>query len=161
MNKLKGCGAMRGFTLIELMIVVAVIGILAAIAYPAYTDSVLKGKRAQARTALMELMQQQERYMTQYNTYLQFGTNIATGVTTPVSASSTFKVYSGDNSSSPAYWLSADKCGNQPITDCVLLTATPTPAGADAAVGPLTLSSTGAKTCKIASTDAKFRLCWP
>ena len=44
----------RGFTLIELMIVVAIVAILAAIAYPAYTESVRKGRRAEARTALAE-----------------------------------------------------------------------------------------------------------
>ena len=66
---------LQGFTLIELMIVVAVVGVLAAIAYPAYTDSVLKGRRAQARAALTELLQQQERYMTQNNCYLGFSNN--------------------------------------------------------------------------------------
>lgn len=159
MNHIKKRASMGGFTLIELMIVVAVIGILAAIAYPAYTDSVLKGRRAQARTALLDLMQQQERYMTQRNSYLVFSTDATTGVTNPASAASTFKVYSGDSSTKPAYWLSAGTCGSQAITECVLLTATPT--ATDATVGPLTLSSTGAKTCNIASTDAKFKLCWP
>ena len=77
----------RGFTLIELMIVVAVIGIVAAVAYPAYTDSILKGRRAQARAALAELVQQQERYMTQRNCYVGFTTNSSTGAATAAAPS--------------------------------------------------------------------------
>lgn len=62
----------RGFTLIELMIVVAVIAILAAIAYPSYADSVRKGRRGQAKTDLLEVAQLLERYRTVNNSYQGF-----------------------------------------------------------------------------------------
>jgi len=51
-----------GFTLIELMVVVAIIGVLAAIAYPSYTTSVQKSKRTGAKVAVMEVAQAQERF---------------------------------------------------------------------------------------------------
>jgi type IV pilus assembly protein PilE len=162
MTNIKKRASVRGFTLIEMMVVVAVIGILAAIAYPAYKESVLKGKRAQARTALLELMQQQERYMTQYNTYLDFSTS-STGAVTALTATLPttfpFKNYAGESSTIATYWISAASCSGQ-IRDCVVLTAVPQVT--DSVVGSLSLSSTGAKTCSgVTSTDAKFRLCWP
>ncbi len=51
----------RGFTLMELMIVVVVVAILSMVAYPAYTQFVQKGRRTQAKAALMENMQLFER----------------------------------------------------------------------------------------------------
>lgn len=62
------CG---GFTLIELMIVVAVIAILAAIAYPSYQDSVRKSRRADAKGVLLEAAQWMERFYTENNRYDQ------------------------------------------------------------------------------------------
>jgi type IV pilus assembly protein PilE len=58
-----------GFTLIELMIVVAIVGILAAIAYPSYQEQVRKGRRADAMAQLVTLAQAYERYYTSNNTY--------------------------------------------------------------------------------------------
>jgi type IV pilus assembly protein PilE len=59
----------RGFTLIELMIVVAVIGILAAVAYPSYTDSVRKSRRSDGLAALMNGQLLQEKYRANNPTY--------------------------------------------------------------------------------------------
>jgi len=142
-----------GFSLIELMIVVAVIGILAAVAYPSYTNSVMKGKRAEGRAALAELLQQQERYMTQNNTYLSF-TNAA-GTTTPAAAATTFKVFSGDSLAKSAYLLKASVCdGTTAIRDCVMVEAVPT--FTDAEAGTLQMLSSGSKSC----TGTKTSVCW-
>lgn len=59
----------RGFTLIELMVALAIAGILAAIAYPAYTKQMQKGRRADALAALTSIMQAQERYRANVSSY--------------------------------------------------------------------------------------------
>lgn len=67
----------KGFTLIELMIVVAIVGILATVAYPSYTSHVDRSKRSEAIASLYTLAAGQERFYTisnRYETALEFGT---------------------------------------------------------------------------------------
>ena len=148
-----------GFTLIELMIVVAIVAILASIAYPAYTSSIIKGRRAQGRTALAELLQQQERFMTQTNGYCLFSNSGGTITATPTSSCSApvpFKTFSGDNAAGPAYYLSASLCSGTTFTfrECVQLQADPIQSDLEA--GSLQMLSTGTKTC----TGTKTSVCW-
>jgi type IV pilus assembly protein PilE len=160
------CGANRrrsmGFTLIELMIVVAIVALLAAIAYPAYTDSVVKGKRGQGRTVLMDLLQQQERYLSQSGSYMSFAAG-GTGTNGTIRSASAdvggqtipFKSISGDDASSPAYLLGAEACpGGLLLNECVRVFAQPT--FVDAAVGTLQIQSTGLKSC----TGSNSAKCW-
>ncbi|NRA84826.1 MAG: type IV pilin protein [Gammaproteobacteria bacterium] len=59
----------NGFTLIELMIVVAILGILTTIAYPSYRDYILKSERAVAQVSLVSLSHSMERFYSENNTY--------------------------------------------------------------------------------------------
>ncbi len=59
----------KGFTLIELMIVIAVVGILAAVAYPSYTDYVIRAKRGDAKAALLAVQIAEEKYRANNTTY--------------------------------------------------------------------------------------------
>jgi type IV pilus assembly protein PilE len=65
----------RGFTLIELMIVVAVVAILASVAYPSYTEFVERARRKDATASMLEAQQFAERYFTEKKTYV--GVNVA------------------------------------------------------------------------------------
>ena len=72
----------RGFTLLELMIVVAIVGILAGIAYPSYMDHVRKGNRAKGQAFLMDLAQRQQSYLLVHRRYaptlLDLGVTVGT-----------------------------------------------------------------------------------
>ena len=79
-NRLQPPHASRGFTLIELMIAVAIVAILTQIAYPAYTSQIRKGKRATAQAALMDLASREQTYLLDRRDY---GTIAAIGFVTP------------------------------------------------------------------------------
>lgn len=67
-------GKSKGFTLIELMVVVMIIGILAAIAYPLYRESVRKGHRRAAQSAMMEIVNQEHQYFVANRAYADAAT---------------------------------------------------------------------------------------
>lgn len=107
-----------GFTLIELMIVVAVVAILVAVAYPSYADQVRKSRRAQAKADLVEYMALAERFHTVNNTYVNFqlpstqspregGT--ARYTFAPVATQSTFSITANFTDGGGQ---DKDKCGN-------------------------------------------------
>ncbi|VUD68287.1 Fimbrial protein [Thalassocella blandensis] len=66
----------KGFTLLELMIVVAIVSILAAIAYPSYQQHILKARRTDAKEALLSIAGLQERYFLQHNKYATAADNV-------------------------------------------------------------------------------------
>lgn len=149
MNKFQKSTA--GFSLIELMIAVAIIGILAAAAYPSYVRQIETGRRAECRSGLLRTMQQQERYFTQFNQYVAFATSSGA---TPVSS------FSGDTPEKSACTITAAACGAQALNACIELTATPVKA--DSKIEKLFYDSQNLKQCQIAGarvTDTTT--CWP
>jgi type IV pilus assembly protein PilE len=135
---------MKGFTLIELMIAVAIVGILAAIAYPSYVEHVYRSRRAEAEATLMELAQWMERnYMlnSNYNKDSQKKDIDNTALQAPIQGRTVLSYYDFafvvGTLAANAFTLSATAKGTQANDKCPVLT----------------LSSNGEK-CAYAAVDA-------
>ncbi|MFL9923119.1 type IV pilin protein [Herbaspirillum lusitanum] len=131
-----------GFTLLELMVVLALVGLLAGFGFKSYQQYVLRMKRVEGRNALYLLMQQQERYFSQNNSYLPFDEALQAGG---------LKWHSADTPAASAYQLQAAACDGDDIRHCVKLSAVPGSAVVntgfhDPECGTLTLNSRGLKT---------------
>ncbi len=105
-----------GFTLIELMVVVAVIAIIAAIAFPSYTESVKAGRRAAAVSGVADLQLQQERWRAENSTYA------ASGLTMPEAS----EFYTYGYTGGATYAATATPKGKQEGDSCGTLTASNT-----------------------------------
>ncbi|WP_435237096.1 type IV pilin protein [Psychromonas sp. PT13] len=110
----------NGFTLIELLIAVAIVGILASIAYPSYMDSVTRSRRADAQAALLGFAQAMERHYTTTGGYTGAGTTGGnTGAPTifstksPIDGSDTYYNLTIESAAVTTYTLKATAVGSQ------------------------------------------------
>ncbi len=117
----------KGFSLIELLVAVVIIGILAAVAIPSYQSYVVKGNRAAAQSFMMDLANREKQYMLDARTYVDFTT---LGVSAPADVSKHYTItISAPVASPPEFTITATPYGSQQISD----------------VDPLTLKSDGTK----------------
>ena len=123
-------GFNRGFTLIELMIAIAVVAILAVIAIPAYTSQMVKGRRSSAEAFLMDVAQREQQYLLDARAYAPNVTTLNT--TIPVDVNNYYQIN-----------ITPNAVGTPPSFTA---SATPLPGTAQAGDATLTIDNTGAKT---------------
>ena len=124
LRRVRSLPARRGFSLIELMVVLAIAGVLAAVALPAYQRYVLKSHRTDAKNALLDLATRQERYYSINNTYatslssLNYNTTAASLDITPATGSTAYYSLSITSASGTAYSATATAIGAQVNDPC-------------------------------------------
>jgi len=119
-----------GFTLVELMVTVAIVAILAAIAYPSYQQHIIRGKRTAAKATMMDLANREQQYLLANRLYADTAAFTANGYSPP-----------SDVTDNYGWTVTVDNTATPPS---FLITFSPT--GSQAPDGDLTLNSQGTKT---------------
>ena len=135
-----------GVTFIEILVTVAIVAILAAVAYPSYTNHVQKAHRIEAKSALLQIQVAQEKYFLQNNTYASSLSDLNIG-------------FSGSSpTTSGGYYTLSYSVGSPATSYTVTATAT-TLQSADTQCNSFTINETGSRTAKDNSNTASSE-CW-
>jgi len=119
-----------GFTLVELMIVIVIVAVLMGVALPAYQNQIIRGKRAAAKSAMLDIANREVQYLLANRSYADpsdFG-------------------YTPPDDVGDIYTFSLSTVSPSPGVPFFTITATPKPGTRQAKDGPLTLNSEGVKT---------------
>lgn len=146
----------RGFTLIELMITVAVIGILAAVAYPSYTQYIVRANRSAAQSFMFSVANKQEQYLLDARVYAGGSTALTDlNMTVPAEVSSKYTI-----SATCTMPTATGNCTAVAGTPAYVITGTPigTQATNDTKCAIVTLNQLGAKT--ESGTASAVTDCW-
>lgn len=127
----------KGFTLIELMIAVAIIGIIAAVAIPQYKQYVLRGNRAAAQAFMMDVANREKQYLLDARSYIA-GSTDAVGLLSALNMTATKAVYTN-------YTIAIAASAPVAAPPTFTITATPVAGSQQVSDGSLTLDDMGTK----------------